>query len=661
MGRKLKVWSGSANYRSFNLNLLVHGIKGLTMGEGEQRDNCSIVLQIQWKGRRNRGGYRSKSVRNTTAAQCVQGDDGSVEWDESFDHICKLKFLNTRCSSSWDIHLEVHRLARDSDGRTSVLGKVMLDLAEFVTLDCSKKIIRLPVCCNYGRSTVETELMMTLTLSEIKPERGTMITRAKTLFSSTGSCKGLPQIDDGSQFTISRVKETAKAVQHEAEKQNSSEYDGISDCRFTPEQSKELTTTESSSSSSSEEEPEFGYGNIAETNLLAGMQIRNQEGSRVESREGPTSTSECQTAPRATLFSLLSWKTTSFRGSYRHKGVPLLKKDCEHGGDDIDDDRRNQPNQQSTSSSPSKVPPDSTPPTSGFDDDDSFEVGTWEKKLLVSRDGQSELFTSTFFASVDQCNEKVAGDGACAVLVAVIADWLHRNKETLPLKCQFDQLIREGSLEWRKLCENETHMERFSDKHFDIDTVLDAKVRPLSVVSKMSYIGFFVPDDMTQSFDFLQEAMSFDSIWEEIVNNVGPEGSVYIVSWNDHFFVMKVERETIYLIDTLGERLHEGCNQAFMLRFDDDTTVYGLQPGDPKKELQETNDSASEEAKTEKDANLVKEIISQGRYACKTFIKNFLAALPLRELQDDMKKGLIREDMLHRRLQIEFHYTSLRD
>ncbi|XP_031484866.1 uncharacterized protein LOC116253996 [Nymphaea colorata] len=656
MGRKLKAWSGSANYRSFELNLLVHGIKGLTIGDGEKRENYSIILQIQWKGRRNRAGYRSKSVRNTTATQCVQGD-GSVNWNESFDHICKLKFLNTRCSSSWDIHLEVHGLAQDSDSRTSVLGKVMLDLAEFVTLDCSKRTIQIPVCCNVGGSTMETELTMTLALSEIKTKRRTMITRAKSLFSSGGSCKGLSQIDDGSQFVISRGKEMAKAIEREAEKQNSSEYDGTSDCRFTPEQSKELTGTESSSSSSSEEEPEFGYGNIAETNLLVGIQIRNQEGDRIESREGPTSASDCQTAPRATLFNLLSWKTASFRGSYRHKGIPLLKKDCEHGGDDIDDDRRNQPNQQSASSSPSKIPS----PTSGFDDDNSFEVGSWEKKLLVSRDGQSELFTSTFFASVDQCSEKVAGDGACAVLVAVIADWLHRNKETLPLKCQFDQLIREGSLEWRKLCENETHMERFSDKHFDIDTVLEAKVRPLSVVSEMSYIGFFVPDDMTETFDFLEGAMSFDSIWEELVNNVGPEGSVYIVSWNDHFFLLKVEMETIYLIDTLGERLHEGCNQAFMLKFDKDTTVYGLQPGNPDRELQDTSDSASDQAKAEKDADLVREIISQGRTSCKAFIKKFLAALPLRELQVDMKKGLVREDMLHRRLQIEFHYTSLCD
>ena len=51
---------------------------------------------------------------------------------------------------------------------------------------------------------------------------------------------------------------------------------------------------------------------------------------------------------------------------------------------------------------------------------------------------------------------------------------------------------------------------------------------------------------------------------------------VYIVSWNDHFFVLNVEQDAHYIIDTLGERLYEGCNQAHVLKFDKDTTIWKL-------------------------------------------------------------------------------------
>lgn len=46
--------------------------------------------------------------------------------------------------------------------------------------------------------------------------------------------------------------------------------------------------------------------------------------------------------------------------------------------------------------------------------------------------------------------------------------------------------------------------------------------------------------------------MLFDSIWEE-VERVGLV--VYIVSWNDYFFVLKLEEDRCYIIDIFGERL----------------------------------------------------------------------------------------------------------
>jgi len=50
--------------------------------------------------------------------------------------------------------------------------------------------------------------------------------------------------------------------------------------------------------------------------------------------------------------------------------------------------------------------------------------------------------------------------------------------------------------------------------------------------------------------------------------------------------------------------------------------------------------------------------VLKGKDACKEYIKSFLAAIPIRELQADIKKGLMASTPLHHRLQIEFHYTE---
>lgn len=326
--------------------------------------------------------------------------------------------------------------------------------------------------------------------------------------------------------------------------------------------------------------------------------------------------------------------------------------------------------------------------------DDNFAIGSWEQKEVISRDGNMKLQAQVFFASIDQRSERAAGESACTALVAVIADWFQNNHDLMPIKSQFDSLIREGSLEWRNLCENETYRERFPDKHFDLETVLQAKIRPLSVVPRKSFIGFFHPEVMDEGrFDFLHDAMSFDNIWDEISGTIAEcpnsgEPQVYIVSWNDHFFVLKVEPEAYYIIDTLGERLYEGCNQAYILKFDSNTVIHKLpnfaQSSDdkPAGDRQITTAAAepkisqaqhvnvkeeegssvagavvtkSEESGKSEDSE---EVVCQGKEACKEYIKSFLAAIPIRELQTDIKKGLMSSTPLHHRLQIEFHYTE---
>lgn len=306
----------------------------------------------------------------------------------------------------------------------------------------------------------------------------------------------------------------------------------------------------------------------------------------------------------------------------------------------------------------------------------------------MSRDGHMKLQTQVFFASIDQRNERAAGESACTALVAVIADWFQNYHDLMPIKSQFDSLIREGSSEWRNLCDNETYREWFPDRHFDLETVIEAKIRPLAVVPGKSFIGFFHPEGMDgERFDFLHGAMSFDNIWDEISASAheclsNGEPHVYIVSWNDHFFILKVESDCYYIIDTLGERLYEGCNQAYILKFDSNTVIYNTQDvaqlsgektttdqqtvaevleRNNKQTQQEVNgkegDSAAEEEGKLKNEEEEEEVVCRGKEACKEYIKSFLAAIPIRELQADMEKNLISSP--HHRLQIEFHYTQM--
>lgn len=43
--------------------------------------------------------------------------------------------------------------------------------------------------------------------------------------------------------------------------------------------------------------------------------------------------------------------------------------------------------------------------------------------------------------------------------------------------------------------------------------------------------------------------------------------SIYIIAWDHHFLVPKVEKEEYYIIDIIGSRLEEDNTKAFILRF----------------------------------------------------------------------------------------------
>ncbi|XP_028059235.1 uncharacterized protein LOC114262973 [Camellia sinensis] len=256
-------------------------------------------------------------------------------------------------------------------------------------------------------------------------------------------------------------------------------------------------------------------------------------------------------------------------------------------------------------------------------------TGHWEEMELVSRDGLAKIKAIVFFASFDQRKDKAAGESACAALVAVIANWLQPNEDNTPTRAQFDRLIVEGSSEWRKLCDYQDLINQFPDKHFDIETVLQAGLVPILVLHEKSFIGFFSPKE----FGTLKGVMSFDHIWDEIKKNAEGDNDmprIYIVSWNDHFFVLKVDVNAYHIIDTFDEQLFEGCNQAYILRFDNSA----LMRKKVKKEGVSSNQASEDE-------------IFSSKECCREFMKRFLDAIPLRELESEEKKESVSYFALH--------------
>lgn len=261
--------------------------------------------------------------------------------------------------------------------------------------------------------------------------------------------------------------------------------------------------------------------------------------------------------------------------------------------------------------------------------------GRWETREIVSRDGKAKLKTELFFGSFDQRSEKASGESACTAIVAVITHWLHSNQGAMPTRPELDSLVMEGSSEWQKLCSNDCYSSSFPNKHFDLETVVEAEVRPITVLPENSFVGFFSPE----KFNCLTEAMSFEQIWKEVNNNAKTstgyyEPRIYIVSWNDHFFVLKMEEDACYIVDSLGERLFEGCNQAYILKFDSSSLIF-----------------------ENKEEGEIKELVCRGKECCREFFKRFLAALTIEELEQEQRK-LSCNFIPHQRLQIDFHFSS---
>ncbi|KAJ8565217.1 hypothetical protein K7X08_007793 [Anisodus acutangulus] len=602
-----------------------------------------VAVEIRWKGppRIALSSFRKTVKRNCTKEESVKnGPNGAVlvEWDEEFQSLCNFSGYKDNVFHPWEIAFTVLN-GMNAKNKAPVVGTTVLNVAEFAA-KIEERVFKLniplvvPGGASETRPTLCSAELVQRPLAPVQSPARSGETPPVEKDELSALKAGLRKVKIFTEYVSTRrAKKACREEEGSEERCSARSEDGEYAYLFDSDSNDEY---EEGESDEGKEDPavrkSFSYGPLAYANCQEFLLFILVQGSTNSKR------------------SILPWRKRklSFR-SPKSKGEPLLKKDNgEEGGDDIDFDRRQLSSDESLSFGWHKVEEYSTANRTSVSEfgDDNFAVGCWEQKEIVSRDGHMKLQTQVFFASIDQRSERAAGESACTALVAVLADWLQNNRDLMPIKSQFDILIREGSLEWRKLCENETYRERFRDKHFDLETVLQAKIRSISVVPGKSFVGFFQPG-LAPLY-----AQSFNSI-----------------TWTEGFDLptagsgaRMVEAEAYYIIDTLGERLYEGCNQAYILKFDKDTTIY-KQPGtathlteekpaanqqvisttaEPK--LSDNPVSLDSEAVNELDepskvGSAEEEIICQGKESCKDYIKSFLSAIPIRELQADIKKG----------------------
>ncbi|KAK8942907.1 hypothetical protein KSP39_PZI009074 [Platanthera zijinensis] len=671
--------------KKFTATLMIRGIERFLVDK-DPGEELRMRAEVRWKGKIRALSSLGSVKRNCTRDEMVIEDRGDLQWNEEFESVAVLTANKENSFNPWAIEIAVFTdKKKGTKKKTSIYGTASLNLAEYASSSSSPGELlelNLPLLmCGNNAESLHPILHLSLKLLELsatacaqQPE--TIPSTSPSSFGDKEEPHSAPESGFRKVFrTFVRGGKSRKTI---ADVEGSEEKCSVRSEEFCFAYGFD---TESIDDDGTNEELDYckddatirksiSYGSLADANFL-GVAIYNairinddhenwiyysHKRSDGLSSHFKTSPSIPEKSPKRRIF---PWRKRkySFR-SPKAKGEPLLKKAYgEVGGDDIDYDRRllTSPDESLSGNKTDGSTQHSVISEFG---DDSFAVGSWESREIISRCGNMKLAAEVFFASIDQRSERAAGESACTALVAVMADWFQSNPDIMPVKSQFDGLIREGSLEWRNLCENQTYRERFPDKHFDLETVLGARIRPLSVAPEKSFVGFFHPEGCEDGngFGFLDGAMSFDGIWEEIGRAAAPE-SLFIVSWNDHFFVLKVERGAYYIIDTLGERLYEGCNQAYILKFDETTSIHKI----PSKKENNANEKKRGECASPAPAEEREgeELICQGKESCKEYIKNFLAAIPIRELQADIKMGMAASSApLHRRLQIEFHYAE---
>ncbi|KAG5239506.1 Origin recognition complex [Salix suchowensis] len=502
--------------------------------------------------------------------------DGVFEWNEEFNSVCNLSGNKDGVFLPWEIVFAVFiGFKQGPRNKALLVGTATLNLAEYASIAKEREAkIDVPLTVHNGTVEAAPSLHLSIKLMELitiqEPPRAVQrVIETAPPTSPSPSSSSLETLSPR-RDELSVIKAGLRKVKSfQVTKKACHEENNYDRCRFRSEDAEDnypFDTDSLDNDGNQRRAAKQAITNAEDESWIYYNHHKQDMGSLYV--ESSTASDHEQSLRQSSIRGILAWRKRKLRCG-------------EEGGDDIDFDRRQLSSSDESSSG-------------------------WETKEVISRDGHMKLQAQVFFASIDQ-----------RTLVAVIANWLQSNQYEVPIKSEFDSLIRVGSLEWRNLCEKEDYRERFPDKHFDLETILEAKIRPLSVVQKSLEEG---------DFDFLHGAMSFDSIWQEI-NHHGSDLSsncdpfVYIVSWNDHFFVLKVEQDAYYIIDTLGEALRGIYNNRKL-----------------PKEIKESDEKLQA---TKQKTQMEEEIVCKGKESCKEYIKSFLAAIPIRGLQADIKKGLM--------------------
>ncbi|KAG2262583.1 hypothetical protein Bca52824_069662 [Brassica carinata] len=569
----------------FDVIVVVHRIEGLNSdGDCDQRGGTTStvarkrpVVEVKWRGPRAVVALKRSSVERSYTEEGGFRGDGVVEWNEEFKRVCEFSVYKEGEFLPWLVSFTVFNgLNQGTKEKVRSFGKASLNIAEYFSLMKEDDVqVKVPLKMRGSSSSSSPCLHVSLQFSskESLPERqrSALPVLWSPLSAEAEKAESVVKVGLRKMKTFNHCMSIGQASEKEASKKDAGSSGNSQDegDAAAADESEESGVVEPVTYKT------LRYANWARGSFHAGTNPEDDDliyySHRSPSAERGDEVSNDSVSSEQKK-RMLSWKKRklSFRSS-KPKGEPLLKKDC-------------------------------------------LEEGVMISILTVD-----SLALPMSLPLIEQLEK------ACTALVAVMAHWLGSNRDIIPTRSEFDSLIREGSSEWRNLCENEEYRERFPDKHFDLETVLQAKIRPICVVPEKSFIGFFHPEkeeeEEDKSLDFLKDVMSFDSIWEEITRREpeesGSEPVIYIVSWNDHFFVLLVDHDAYYIIDTLGERLYEGCNQAYVLKFDKDAEIERLKPevkennadqkagGGKNKSEQAERSTESDEQKEEEEEEVV--------------------------------------------------------
>ncbi|KAJ4952990.1 hypothetical protein NE237_029822 [Protea cynaroides] len=615
---KVKPWK----LHGFDINF-----NGYDQDAEEEKEAEVVAVEMKW--RVSKAGLvplrrPSSKHRQNVSTPVVVKQGQVIQWDDEFERACSFSiFKRDNSFHPWDISLNLlHGRCSLPKNKLAVMGSVSLNIAELASLMEPHIERKLPVTVQLAGVSAEATLLISVSFVEIRNSQESAVASKED-----GILRIVKDWRNYVSVSKNKRKKNRQSKSKRAEDEggvmsigsySSNSDDSVSDSEESPRTNNELG--QDSKESLGQSTASTGNRVVAPTkddpSVYYGNDNDRYNSSETRLVSSPSQGTETRLSSASKVGGYLSWKKrrSSFVSAKR-KEKPLIKKKTKAS---------QKANESSTVESSSKLE---------LDDDEVLPVGSWEEKEVISRDGQAKLKTNVFFASIDQRSEKAAGESACTALATVIADWIHSNRDTMPSRSEFDNLIKQGSSEWQKLCDNQVYIQRFPDKHFDLETMLEVELRPLSIKPEKSFVGFFCPD----KFESLKGAMCFDGIWNEISNSnfKEDEPNVYIVSWNDHFFVLKVEAHAYYIIDTLGERLFEGCNKAYILKFDDRSCLYSL-------------------PQTATDMEGGQKLDCSGKECCREYIKRFLAAIPLRELKMEEEKRTVSIVPLHQ-LNKEIH------